>query len=102
VESRYAVAEQLARSAAAYARSSGERQTLISALDLLGTSLRDQERPVEAEAAFQEAITLTEELRRELPGERQGVIQFMEEQTHAYLHMVQLQLDLKRPEAALG
>jgi CHAT domain-containing protein len=101
-EGRYAVAEQLGRIAAEFSRANGERHTLIRALDLLGVSLRDQDKPVEAEAAFKEAIELTEELRRELPGERQGVIQFMEEQTTVYLHMVQLQLDRKRPEAALA
>ncbi len=101
-EGRYAIAEQLGRSAAAYARASGERQTLITALDLVGVSLRDQQKPVEAESVLQEAIALAEELRRELPGERQGVVQFMEDQSHVYLHMVQLQLDCKRPETALA
>ncbi len=101
-EGRYAAAEQLGQTAAAFARLSGERLTLIKALDLVGVSLREQEKPVEAESVFKEAIGLIEELRRELPGERQGVIRFMEDQTHAYLHMVQLQLDWKRPEAALA
>src|SRR6185369_9761392 len=51
---------------------------------------------------LQEAILLTEQLREQLPGDRQGVINFMDDQTLAYLHMVQLQLDRKRPEAALA
>uniref|UniRef100_Q028B5 Tetratricopeptide TPR_2 repeat protein n=1 Tax=Solibacter usitatus (strain Ellin6076) TaxID=234267 RepID=Q028B5_SOLUE len=101
-EGRFAVAEQLGQTASTFARLSGERLTLIRALDLVGESLREQEKPVEAESAFKEAIALIEELRRELPGERQGVIRFMEDQTHAYLHMVQLQLDRRRPEAALA
>ena len=101
-QGRFAAAEQLGQTAASFARSSGERLTLIRALDLVGVSLREQEKPVEAESAFKEAIALIEELRRELPGERQGVIRFMEDQTHAYLHMVQLQLEQKRPEAALA
>jgi CHAT domain-containing protein len=101
-EGRYPVAEQLARTAVAYARQSGERQMLVTALDLLGVTLRDQQKPQESEAAFQEAILLTEQLREELPGDRQGVIRFMDDQTGVYLHMVQLQLDRQRPEAALA
>src|SRR5260370_35431351 len=96
------MAEQLGQTAGAFARLWGERLTLIKALDLMGVSLREQEKTVEAESVFKEAIGLIEELRRELPGERQGVIRFMEDQTHAYLHMVQLQLDRKWPEAALA
>ena len=101
-EGRYADAEQLARTAAAYSRQSGERQTLVTALDLLGVSLRDQKKLDESEGALQEAILLTEQLREQLPGDRQGVIRFMDDQTAVYLHMVQLQLDRKRPEAALA
>jgi CHAT domain-containing protein/tetratricopeptide (TPR) repeat protein len=101
-EGQYADAEQLARTAVAYSRQSGERQTLVSALDLLGVSLRDQGKSDDSEAALQEAILLTEQLREQLPGDRQGMIRFMDDQTSAYLHMVQLQLDRKRPEAALA
>src|SRR5206468_197169 len=80
-EGRYADAEQLARTAVAYSRQSGERQVLVTALDLLGVSLRDQGKSDESEAALQEAILLTEQLREQLPGDRQGAIRFMDDQT---------------------
>ena len=98
----YPVAEQLARSAADYARSSGERQMLVTALDLLGVTLRDQDRPQEAEVALREAIQTTEELRQELPGDRQGAINYMDQRMLPYLHMVQVQLDRGRAESALA
>ena len=101
-ERQYPVAEQLARGVIADSRLAGETRMLVDALDLLGVSLQDQERPVEAEAALQEALQLAEQLHDQLPGERLGVAQFMDDQAGVYLHMVRLQLDQHRPEAALA
>jgi CHAT domain-containing protein/Tfp pilus assembly protein PilF len=99
---RFDDALELGRSAAEYGRWSGQADVLAQALDVAGVALHELKRPDKAQAAFEEAIQEIEGLRAQLPGEQQGAAHFLENWRGVFLHMVELQLDRKRNEAALS
>lgn len=101
-QKRFADAVELGRAAAEYGRWSGQAQVLSEALDVTGVALLELGRMDEAQAAFEEAIQEIEGMRAQLPAERQGAVGFLESRRGIFLHMVQLQLDRKRYEAALS
>jgi CHAT domain-containing protein/tetratricopeptide (TPR) repeat protein len=101
-QSRYADALREAEPIADYARRENIPRTLIRADDVIGRALSSLGRKAEAEAAFEEAIRTGERLRVELPGERQALARFMEDQVAVYRHMIDLQIESGRIDAALA
>jgi CHAT domain-containing protein len=92
---------ELARAAAEYGRWSGHADVLAQALDVAGVAMLELKRLDEAQAAFEEAIQEIEGLRAQIPGEQQSAVHFLDGWRGVFLHMVQLQLDRQRYEAAL-
>lgn len=101
-QARYADALSEVEPVADFARRENVPRMLIRADDVLAVSLQKLGRIAEAEAALAEAIRTTERLRAELPGERQALARFLSDEISPYRHMIQLQIERGRAEAALA
>lgn len=101
-QQRPADALPLAGAAIDYGRSSGEVETLVEALDVQAVALSGLHRFDEAQTALEQAIAELESMRAQLPGEQQSAVHFLDSRRSIFLHMIQLQLDRKQPEAALA
>jgi CHAT domain-containing protein/Tfp pilus assembly protein PilF len=101
-QSRYADALREVEPVADFARRENLPRTLIRADDVVGMALARLGRKAEAEAAFEESIRISERLRSELPGERQALARFMEGEIAIYRHMIDLQVESGRLDAALA
>ncbi len=101
-EGRFAEALNLGEQALEYARKVGEVSAIGRATEMVGASLHALGRDEAAEAAFQETIHLTEELRLQLAGDQRTAANFMNDRTSVYLRMAELEIGRGRPEAALA
>jgi CHAT domain-containing protein len=101
-EGRFADALKLGEPALECGRQTGEVRAITRADELVGSALHSLGRDQEAEAAFQEAIRLTEELRFQLPGDQRSNANFMNDRTSIYQRMAELEIGRGRPEAALA
>jgi CHAT domain-containing protein/tetratricopeptide (TPR) repeat protein len=101
-QARYADAASEVEPVSDFARRENLPRLLIRADDVLGVSLQRLGRKEEAEAALAEAIRVTEQLRAELPGERQAMARYASDEIATYRHMVQMQIENGRAEVALA
>jgi CHAT domain-containing protein len=101
-EGRFADGLALAQQAADYARRENSPRVLMRADEVIAAALSSLNRRDEAEAVLLEAIRLAERLRSELPGDRQGVAQFLHDESGVFEKMILLQLANRQPDLALA
>jgi CHAT domain-containing protein/tetratricopeptide (TPR) repeat protein len=101
-QGRYAEALDLGRLSLEYARKAGEIPAIEHAGEMVGAALHSLGRDQEAQAAFEEVIRITEELRELVPGDQRSAANFMSNHTSVYLRMAELEIGRDHLEEALA
>jgi CHAT domain-containing protein/Tfp pilus assembly protein PilF len=101
-EGRFADGLGLAQQAAEYARRENAPRVLVRADEVIAAAMIPLNRRDEAETVLLEAIRTAEHLRSQLPGESQGVAQFLNEESGVFERMILLQLMNHHPDLALA
>lgn len=100
-QGEYAKALESAEKAVPLARSIGANETLVDSLTVAGQASRRLNRPVEARAALEEAIRITETLRDQVAGGEQEQQRFFESRVSPFPAMVDLLMEQKNIDQAL-
>jgi CHAT domain-containing protein/tetratricopeptide (TPR) repeat protein len=101
-ERRFAAALARVQPGLEYSRDQGNQRTLAPCAELAARALMKLAKLEEAETAATEAIAASEQLRAEMPAERQALARFMTGQALYYQTMVEIQMALRRPALALA
>ncbi len=101
-EGRSAEALELLRPVIEYSRDQASPEMLAAAQEAAANALMKLGRWEEAEAAIAEAIRAGEEMRAEMPAERQALARFQGSRASSYRMMVEIQIARKQPELALA
>ncbi len=101
LEGKKEQALEFANRAATIAREIGDPDALWQASTTLGEAYRALNRPLEARAAFEEAISTVETLRQKVAGDEEEQQRFFAESVAPYREIVDLLTVEKKPELAL-
>ena len=101
-EGRSADALELLRPVIEYSRDQASPDMLASAQEAAANALMKLGRLEEAQAAITEAIRAGEEMRSEMPAERQALARFQSGRASSYQTMVEIQMARKQPESRAG